>query len=262
MGLELTYGKLLAQVGFFLGHGRGEDFGDTAWTAQEKAAIQFCVESGLRQFYFPPPVEGTPSAYEWSFLRPVTQLYLLDGDQTVQLPEDFGGVEGNLTISSDQATDPIKLVNEGQIRQQYAACPSTTGKPQLASIRPLKGTSGKGQKKELYVWPTADDDYTLDVTYYILPDVLQNSFPNPYGGAQHAETILESCLAIAEQRLDDAKGVHWEQFRERLLASISADRKMKPQTLGYNADRSDGYARWMNKYFRTTAQVTVNNVLY
>ena len=54
-----------------------------------------------------------------------------------------------------------------------------------------------------------------------MPDYLSTPFPYAYGGAEHAETILESCLAVAELRLDDMAGPHNQQFMARLAASIS-----------------------------------------
>ena len=59
----------------------------------------------------------------------------------------------------------------------------------------------------------------------------------------HAETILESCLAIAEQRMENQSGIHSQKFVERLTASVAHDKQYyTPERGGYNADRSDhGY---------------------
>lgn len=236
--LALTYDDLRAEVGTYLGYG-----GDSAeWDDQQESDIESAVRSGLRQFYWPPPLEGQPGGYDWSFLKPTASLALEDGDQTVALPDDFGGVEGRITVSPEdsQVFSPISLHNEGYVREQYSAFPSMTGRPSVAAVRPLKGTTKtQGQRHELYVFPEADDDYTLNVSYYVNPGYLDAAFPYHMGGAQHAETVLESCLAIAEQRKDDQMAVHTMKFQERLRASIAADRKLKSQLLGYNRDRSD-----------------------
>jgi hypothetical protein len=90
------------------------------------------------------------------------------------------------------------------------------------------------------VWPFADEDYTVEFTYYLIPDALSGAAPYAYGGAAHAETILASCKAAAERDLDDiTDGPQMRNFRERLAASVAHDRRFKPQHLGYNADRSD-----------------------
>jgi hypothetical protein len=168
------------------------------------------------------------------------------GNQTALLPEDFGGFEGEITVLSPQTTGwtPIQLKNEGSIRQQYSLTATQTGRPLMAALQPLKGTTQySGQRQQLYLFPQADQNYQLQFQYYILPDMLNGQSPFVYGGAAHVETILESCLAIAEQRYDDAVSVHTMKFAERLMASIGMDRKNKPQNLGYNGDRSDN-ARW------------------
>ncbi len=112
------------------------------------------------------------------------------------------------------------------------------------ALRPKKGTTiGRGQRFEFYLWPIADQDYTLAFTYSLLMDALTGDHPFCYGGAMHAETILESCLAVAESRLDDSMTVHAVEFQRRMIASISQDRRSKPAHLGYNGDHSDRY-RW------------------
>ncbi len=240
--LSVKYSDLVAETGLFLGYGRGADFGDTAWSTSQTANVESCVRSGVRQFYFPPPLDGT--TYDWSFLKPTLTLDFLQGNQTVALPDDFGGLEGQITLSTadDSVSWPVDVTNEGKVRQYYTLAPNETGRPLRAAIQPLKGTgTARSSRSQLYLFPEADDDYVIRFQYYILPDCLDGSRPYAYGGAAHAETILESCLAIAEQRLDDTSSVHSEKFMERLAASIGLDRRNRPQTLGYNGDRSDGY---------------------
>lgn len=241
--LSLKLSDLAGSVGLFLGWGRGEDNADIAWNPQQKASITEIVQSGLRNFYFPAPTEGSDSPYDWSFLRPTATIQLDSGASVARLPDDFGGFEGRITIqSSAGAPQPCRIQwrNEGQLREMYGVSPDMTGAPMFAAEQPIKGTSLlAGQRFQLYVFPAADQTYQLQFAYYILADYLTAAAPFAYGGMQHAETILESCLAIAEQRLDDLAGVHTQKFGQRLLASIGQDRKNKPQQLGYNSDNSD-----------------------
>lgn len=257
--LSLKYTDIAGEVGLFLGYGRGSDHGDTAWTSQQRAAIDSCVRSGLRQFYFPPPLDQGGVSYDWSFLKPTTTLTLPSGQDWVDLPDDFGGIEGRLNLTSGTGFYPVQIVGEGSIRQRHAERDGATGRPEYAAVRPKKGTDKqKGQRFQLYFFPGADDDHEVSLTYYILADCLSGDRPYAYGGMMHAETILESCLAIAEQRLDDAASVHSMKFQERLAASISQDRKFKPQLLGYNGDHSDGWTR--NRRFWTDPLITFDGV--
>lgn len=263
--LSLQYKQLAAEVGAFLGFRRGAEYGDNAWSDAEQREIDSCVASGLRQFYYPPPVAGQPETYDWSFLRPIATLTLAISTSTIDLPDDFGGFEGELTFTGAEANSwySLPLTGEGRVREKYAAFATTVGRPLLAAVTPVKGTTThRGQRHQLYIWPIADATYTIKCPYYIHPDILTAVVPFPLGGPAHAETILESCLSIAEQRLDDAAGLHTVKFMERLRASIGADRKLKPINLGYNRDRSDereagkGWNRWGN------GTITVNGVQY
>lgn len=263
--LSLKKSDLEAEVGLFLGYGRGEEHGDSAWTNKQQAAIESCVKSGLRQFYFPPPIDGR--VHDWSFLKPVRSVTYADGERTVELPDDFGQFEGMITVATADGTtvtEPVPIVGEGMIRQQYAKLPEATGRPALAAVRPKKGTGAeRGQRFELFLFPQADEDYTLTFAMYLVGEALTGERPYAYGGGAHAETILESCLAIAEQRLDDAIGVKTAKFMERLAASIALDRRVKPQHLGYNGDGSDVRdmrLRQRPEHWRNP--ITVNGVQY
>lgn len=264
--LALKRSDIAGRVGVFLGWGAGTDNGDTAWTSRQEREINFIVDSGLRQFYNPPPVDGI--VYDWSFLRPHVSLTLASGARSLDLPDDFGQPEGMVYVSTDSTREPcpLQFVNSGQIKQAYSAASDASGKPMLVAMEPVRGTTAtEGQRFQLLVYPEADAEYTLELAYYLLPNALSGSRPYAYGGMAHAETILESCLAIAEQRLDDAMDVHTKKWQERLLASIAVDRKLKAQQLGYNGDASDGkFADWRSSYrhFVNEAPVTFNGVSY
>ena len=262
--LTLGYKELLAEVGQFLGYGKGAEFGHPAWSTKQKDELRSIVDSGLRQFYNPPPLAPGEASYDWSFTKPTASIEIASGASTAQLPDDFGGFEGELTISTSGSSSwhTIPQTNEGVVRERHAANPTTTGRPMMAAQQPLKGTSGRqGQRYQLYVWPITDQAYTLRCPYYYHPNALSESLPYHLGGMGHSETILESCLAIAEQRLDDTGGIHTAKFMERLAASISLDRRMKPQNLGYNRDLSDLRVRHPRRMYGFDG-VTVNGIQY
>lgn len=229
--LTLKKSDFESKVGVFAGWGNGVT---DAWDARKQDAITDSVNSGLRQFYFPAP------PYSWSFLRPFASLTLPSAATALLLPADFGGVEGPVYFSTSGGSQYAELptVGVGMIETEARRSPSTSGRPVMCAIEPVRGTSFNGsQPYQLRVWPTSDQAYAVRVRYYLLPDCLSDSYPYAYGGAQHSETILESCLAIYEERYDDQiHGVHGQKFKERLAASIQADQRMKAQTLGYNGD--------------------------
>lgn len=268
--LSIVWQEYEARVGSFLGWGRGAKYGDSPWTPQQQFEIDGIVSSALRQFYFPAPIDGETSSYNWSFLKPTSDLSLAQGGTTAPLPDDFGGMEGEAVVSGTNAVAwfPLDFVGQPAIERQAAQYPTTTGRPLSLCVEPLRGqVPPNGQRFQVRVWPIADQDYTLRVQYYILPDYLSGSFPYAYGGAEHTETILESCLAIAEERLDDmprGMGPHSLKFRERLIASVNMDRRKKPQLVGYNRDQSDLYGRlYPPRYARFWGApgITINGVM-
>lgn len=264
--LALKKADYEAKTGDFLGYGRGPDYDEPAWTARRAADIKDCVESGIRQFYYPPVLEGETTSYDWSFLKPVAVLAVPADGQTVDLPSDFGGIEGKLFIftsadlSSAGAPWPIPVT--GMVRSSYFQYPTATGQPTMAEVEPVKNLAGGGQRYRLRLWPQPDQEYTVQFRYFINPNYLTGAQPYAYGGPQHAETILESCLSVAENRRDDARGIHYLRWMERLQASVALDRRMNPQLLGYNGDRSDelGYAMRASRHQFET-RITFDGVL-
>ncbi len=237
MTLSITYNELQQAIGRYLGYGRlyGPDNGTEEW-----ADIEDCIKSGLRQFYAPPPVENSSRSHYWSFLRPVTALSLIAGIADYDMPDDFGGLNGVLTYPDWTASKPVMIGSESNIRTLRQIRPQT-GNPTQAAIRPKQSDGTAEQVFEMIVWPTPESDIELTYRYYVLPKALSDNNPYPYGGPAHSETILESCLSIAEQRLNDQKAIHWEKFLQRLTASVQIDTKTTgADFLGYNADRSDG----------------------
>lgn len=239
--LATAYTNLTQAVGIYLGYGDGLT---VAWTSDQTANILYCVRVGLAQFYRPPVVPPY-GLHDWSFLKPVATLTLPSGSQDLPLPDDFGGFEGMVTAQVSGGTTrfwwPIKLMPEGAVRAEQMRLPTTSGPPQMVGLQWLKGTTlNAGQRAQLTFWPLADTDYTLRFQYYLLGDMISGQAPYVYGGAGHANTVLASCKYVAERDLDDiGDGPQKMGFYEALAASIGHDRKSKPQSLGYNGDRSD-----------------------
>lgn len=243
--LSLKNTDLQGEVGHFLGWGRGTDNGEEAWTAAKERDITQIVNSGLRRFYSQPQPDPNGPIHNWSFLSPVGSVSLADGAQEVTLPDDFGGIEGTVTMSQDGTNgfQPIKVGNPEELRQLYAAHDGASGRPTVCAIQVVPGTGpNTGTRYKLAVYPQSDGGYTLRFAYYLNPNALTAANPYPLGGMQHAETIKAACRAAAELYLDNEVGPEEANYRRALSASVAADSRLKPQFLGYNGDRSDGHA--------------------
>lgn len=245
------------EIGFFLGYGRLPAY----WTDDHKATIRACLNSGLRRFYYVSPEYGGP--YEWSFLRPTATTTLTSATRAVALPDDFGTFDGPLLLlSSDRSYWPVPLT--GFVRQKVFDSPETTGQPQYAVDEPLAQSSGqRGQRRQLVVWPLADQDYTLQFRYSLHPNALTDDRPYAYGGPAHGETIKEACLFAAEKDVDGvSEGPHSQDFRRCLLASMAFDARNKPRVIGYNGDDSHASRGWHGRRDRDAPGVTFDGTLY
>ncbi len=142
-------------------------------------------------------------------------------------------------------------------RQQSVA----NGPPTRFAVRPKTTTGATGQRSEFMFYPIPDEAYVLSYIYQVLPSALSASYPYPYGGMQHGETVLQACLAAAELRVENQRGTQWQEFMTRLTGSIMVDRNSKTaQFIGYNGDPSSrrhcggsgrSAARLSNSYYTT-----------
>ena len=168
-------------------------------------------------------------------------LYSLHHNGNYDLPDDFGGIEGDMTYPEGSNLQNIRIVGEGKIRSLRAGTTVRTD-PLYAAIRPkAQSTTTVGQRFEIMFFNVPQLTRVLSYKKLVLPEMLvDTTITHPYGGARHSETILASCLAIVESQEDEKRGVKWQEFQDRLAASIEIDKKMiSADIFGYNRDNSD-----------------------
>jgi len=202
---------------------------------------------------------------------------ITDGIQA--LPTAFGGIEGDITLSAGSGYMPVRQVGEDQIREMFLNTAIQTGVPAYFCVRPWrnpgidrvgnKGQIGMYTRYELVFFPRPDATYRMSFRYlfvfpgiadYVATGELMTDL-HPPGMAYHHETMLASCLAVAEQFADSPNGEYKDYLSKRMAASVALDRKMAGSAyLGQNADRSDTlYSQGRAPH---KAQITYNNVLY
>lgn len=259
--LSVTYPQLQAETGIYLGYG-----GDTTvWTTASAAEVDRYIQAGYRQFLYPPgipdPTTGQPQArHTWSFLKPTSPLTTTASADQQDLPDDFGGMDGDFTfVSTGTIYGRIAITSESRIRDLRQGT-TAAGVPALAAIRPKRSDQSHGQRYEVMFYPTPDAAYSLEYSYNALQAALTTLRPYPLGGMAHSETLIESVLAKAEQRGNDTpQGPHWQAFMEALGASVAHDRSIRqPEVLGYCSDHSD--ARELNSPFERLRFTTVQYV--
>jgi hypothetical protein len=221
--LNADYDTLKSAVTRYLGMDSYDEL-----DADSQAVVDGIINSGLRRFYYPPKLKYDKTSHEWSFLKPVESITTVADTGDYNLPSDYAGIEGSITFKSETVYPPIAIIGEGQIRH-YRQTYTSTGRPKFAAVRPKSSDGASEQQFELMLWPTPDDDYELEFSMNLQLDTLSDANPHPYGGAVHAETIIQSCLAVAEVREEDITGPQWEVFMERLEASIQHDKRTSGQ---------------------------------
>jgi hypothetical protein len=232
--LAAHFRDLEGDVGNYLGFGRGLANGDSLWSDRQQRAITQCVKGGMRRFYY--------FGIRWSFLQPMGSVTLASGESAAFLPLDFGAAEGPIIVSSDDrrvCTVPFGPV--GVVYSRLASLGDSTGYPIVACEEPIREqVKSRSPRKQIKVAPIADQAYTLQFQYHVNPEYLDGHHPYAYGGQQHAETLLAACKATAEIDLDrETNGPQFREFMRLMQGSVEVDARNQPQTLGYNADRSD-----------------------
>jgi hypothetical protein len=230
--LSLSYDEIRKRVADHRGYGLDPD----EWDAEQIEFIDFCLRDGSRTFY-------TQSGHEWSFLTPTATLTIDSGATEVELPWDFGFITDDIYFS-DNSGCVLKIRSDGEVYLRRQHDSTSTGRPTIAAAVPNdKPLINHGETKKLIFWPTAGEAYTIRVIYSIMPNALGPQAPYPYGGAAHAQTILEACLAASE-RLYGVPGLHNTLYLAALEQSKMHDRRLKPRTMGYNPNGPRMPRRW------------------
>jgi len=236
--LTAAYDDLRKDVGYHLGYTRDP----TVWNSRQSDNVAAVLKAGLRQFYY--------CGYPWSFLKtPTRAVTLHEGQNVANLPADYGSCEGPVTVSVDGQSSFYRQLLLGTTQDVYLRekrMPDTPGSPEILCEEIVPGTPSVlgSTRSRFHVWPSADATYTLTFPMSILPAALSGTLPFAYGGAQHSQTLLQSCKAAAERDIDsigpqDPRAIHQPEFAKMLEQSKMIDRRNKAQTVGPMWDRSD-----------------------
>lgn len=232
--LSVSYADLLAEVLRFLGYGSDS----AAWTDAQKAEADAYVQAGLRRFYYPPASEAYETGYAWSFLNPVRTLATVADQGEQDLPSDLGRVLGDFHYEASVFRQSIVQVSETRM-QELRSRTTSTGRPTHATVRVKPKEASLGQRLEVAWWPVPDAAYTLTFRYEAFNGKLSADNPHPLGGMRHAELLIESCLAVAEQKANDERGLHTAEFERLMAAAIQNDRRMGARYYGHMGECAD-----------------------
>jgi hypothetical protein len=166
------------------------------------------------------------------------------------------GIDLNVFHATASGNVQLKNVNQEYILNiQQDSMLSHIGIPVMFNIEPSKWVVANQTEQEWHmrVYPFCQTATSLIVNYTVIPQTLQTTGDYPLGGMAHYETILVSCLAVAEEYGDTPSSKYRELFMQRLAASVMADRTgMYAGNLGYNGDNSDPLGRRQVRDFTVT----------
>tara|TARA_Y100001963_G_scaffold59088_2_gene82585 strand:+ start:3335 stop:4372 length:1038 start_codon:yes stop_codon:yes gene_type:complete len=195
---------------------------------------------------------------------------------TYALPTKFAGIEGVIVYDSFFGTDPqrsdmtIEVTDITKLRDKFQYLDDRDDKPLSAAVFATNAgaaSSATGTQHRIQIYPIPDAAYRLRYVMVNEPDQLDNDSEIPLGGVLHAETILASCLSIAEQVIFPSSPHRYrEHYLARLRASVELDRQAyTTENLGYNGDPSDHKftdANFKRILRRPDVSVTVNGTQY
>lgn len=155
------------------------------------------------------------------------------------LPDNFGGqILDAMTYEPGEANSlaggEVVIVNEQFMRMKLQT-PGVTGYPRHAAVRPKAADPDtRSTRWQIRMWPVANAIMHFRYRYQAVPDTLDGTNLYHEGGVQFTELLLASCLAVAEDRLNDGQNPMWKQrFMERLQAMVANDAAVSSaQTLG------------------------------
>lgn len=242
------------------------EFGPNAalWSATQTEQVKMVVETGLRNFYSAPTAQGESRPWNWSFLRPTKRMDFTTDKWRYDLPADFAMLTGPILFEpgTGEIYPPIVEVSERQVMRKLQVSTSA-GRPEIAAYRAKDSVAGEGTRYELILWPPPDDDYEVNVRYQVNPGMLDDETSLPFGGQENMQTVIEACLAAAEQSKGQP-GVHMQLYERALQASVKRDQdKSAPDTMGRLRDTEDRYSHdFSDLRYCDRGIVTYNGVEY
>ena len=207
----------------------------------EAGAVEFyhdIINRGAMRVYFMDDLSDGFS-HKWKFLRVRFTIQTTSGKQDYQLPDDCGGIVGNLAFdSSDSGYSTIYKSAPEEILKWRSINTNVSSYPERFAEEFTDDGGLTSQGRRLMLWPSPDASYTLNGEMDVTPvEMNEDTRPFGYGGRPLVETLLASMMAIVSPELD-------ELYRRRLRAAVQYDESHAlPEFLGKNLNGRKGWMR-------------------
>lgn len=240
MEMVASYSNLLERTGHFL-------FGKrSGYSEDEVKDLEDCIGDGLKRVY---------AAHDWSFFHPVKTITTAANTATYDLPFGFDSIKSEMQypLGEDTFYPPLLERSDSQIRR-WQQDDDETGRPLYFCTRTVEFEPTIGSRKELVLYPTPDDAYTLYAEMTVRPVPIDSVNQYPVGGETLAPVITEACMAAAEKNFDDGEGIHEKRFLQLLPMAIMEDQeRSSPKSLGPDAPRSE--QRGVSSYWIRSSRI-------
>jgi len=173
------------------------------------------------------------------------------------LPDDFNRLVGMLHFPSNEYRTSVQLVSISRLLQLRASR-SYESTPQWCATRYKTSTGATGQRQEILLYPSPDQDWSMGYEYEAYSGVLSDDYPYPLGGMHLAELYTESCLAAAERRINQEEGLHNEQYKRLLADAIERDKGRTGRNFGQMGHRDSQQVEFRRGWTGGTYPITYN----
>lgn len=140
------------------------------------------------------------------------------------LPDLCHQVIGNLNYAPDDYRAPVIVISVEALLEMRSRN-DRIDYPMYAAIRSKSSDRTTGQRQEIIFWPRPSTSFTLYYAFEAYSGPLSDTYPYPLGGMYLAELFTESCLAVAEQRINNEVGLHTQAYQTLLIDAVERDRK-------------------------------------
>ena len=236
--LILTLSDLYTHVSNFL----GLTATGTAPTGTDLTTCKDICYRGYRQFLYPISAI-TGELHNWSFLKQLHVFNVQSGKWKYSLPDNFSDVLEPPYFDDSKGYNELTRIGPEQILKLRTSGISS-GFPTYFALAPYTFDDSTGTFYEMWIDPEPDGTYLLKMFYRIDPLKPEDAADYLIGGVRATETIIENCLAVAEQQEDDTIGIHTKLANELTQKLIKSDIQEESDVLGNLTDPKPTNYRW------------------
>lgn len=241
--LELSFKDLYEKVQKYLG-----TYGSSGASGTELTSSKEIVNDAYRKFI---------NSKKWSFLFPIEQITTMNGQAVYELPDDFVSLQGSITYGPDENQSDLKPITMAKWNSLRASN-DYVGYPEFYVISPDRFDKDIGTRWSLYLYPTPDASYCLQLPIQIMPLLLEDDDDLPIGGAEMADTLRIMCLAEAEDSKEGVKEpIYKPQVKDVLNNAYALDRRRYSRSVGHLGGRDiDSRLLWREIRFNDVTFTT------